>query len=71
MTDLKDPMLESIPPVVAVLLWKAFYNPGENGLFNTMLGWVSLGPLAWLAVVPLLAAACTIPLPEHAPAQPT
>jgi multiple sugar transport system permease protein len=37
-----------IPPVVAVLLWKAFYNPGANGLFNTMLGWVGLGPLAWL-----------------------
>lgn len=37
-----------IPPVVAVLLWKNFYYPGANGLFNTMLGWVGLGPLNWL-----------------------
>ena len=36
------------PPVVAVLLWKAFFQPGPDGLFNTLLGWVGLGPLAWL-----------------------
>lgn len=37
-----------VPPVVAVLLWKQLYNPDANGLFNTVLGWVGLGPLGWL-----------------------
>jgi multiple sugar transport system permease protein len=37
-----------IPPVVSVLLWKTFYNPGPDGLFNTVLGWVALGPFPWL-----------------------
>ncbi|HEU5127440.1 MAG TPA: sugar ABC transporter permease [Glycomyces sp.] len=37
-----------IPPVVAVLLWKVFYDPGEEGVFNTLLGHVGLGPYAWL-----------------------
>lgn len=36
------------PPVVAVLLWKAFFDPGRTGVLNTVLGWVGLGPLAWL-----------------------
>ena len=29
-----------IPPVVAVLLWKFFYDASPEGVFNTMLGWV-------------------------------
>jgi multiple sugar transport system permease protein len=37
-----------IPPVVAVLLWKTFYDGGPNGVFNTILGWVGLGPYPWL-----------------------
>lgn len=37
-----------IPPVVAVLLWKQFYDPSPDGLFNTVLGWVGVGPLPWL-----------------------
>lgn len=37
-----------IPPVVAVLLWKRFYDPAPTGLFNTILGWFDIGPLAWL-----------------------
>ena len=37
-----------IPPVVAVLLWKTFYDGGPNGVFNTVLGWVGLGPYPWL-----------------------
>lgn len=37
-----------VPPVVAVLLWKFFYDPGPEGVFNTILGWVGLGPLGWL-----------------------
>jgi multiple sugar transport system permease protein len=37
-----------IPPVVAVLLWKTFYNPSSEGVFNTILGWVHLGPYPWL-----------------------
>jgi multiple sugar transport system permease protein len=38
-----------IPPVVGVLLWKnVFYEPSKVGLFNTMLGWVHLGPYGWL-----------------------
>ena len=37
-----------IPPVVAVLLWKTFYDGSETGVFNTILGWVGLGPYGWL-----------------------
>ncbi|GAA1706283.1 sugar ABC transporter permease [Kribbella yunnanensis] len=37
-----------VPPVVAVLLWKFFYDAGPNGVFNTILGMVGLGPVAWL-----------------------
>src|ERR1700680_3460150 len=33
-----------IPPVVAVLLWKTFYDASPTGVFNTVLGWVGLGP---------------------------
>ena len=33
-----------IPPVVAVLLWKTFYAGGPDGVFNTILGWVGIGP---------------------------
>lgn len=36
------------PPVVAVLLWKAFFDPSPTGVLNTILGWVGLGPLSWL-----------------------
>ena len=38
-----------VPPVVAVLLWKVFYDPSPHGVFNTVLGWVGLGPFPWLA----------------------
>ena len=31
-----------IPPVVAVLLWRVFYDASPNGVFNTMLGWVGI-----------------------------
>jgi multiple sugar transport system permease protein len=38
-----------IPPVVGVMLWKyVFYDPTKVGLFNTILGWVHLGPYGWL-----------------------
>ena len=37
-----------IPPVVAVLLWKTFYDASPTGVFNTILGWVGLGPYPWL-----------------------
>jgi multiple sugar transport system permease protein len=37
-----------IPPVVAVLLWKTFYDASSRGVFNTILGWVHLGPYPWL-----------------------
>jgi multiple sugar transport system permease protein len=37
-----------IPPVVAVLLWKNFYDGSATGVFNTILGWVHLGPYPWL-----------------------
>ncbi|MEI8410734.1 MULTISPECIES: carbohydrate ABC transporter permease [unclassified Kribbella] len=36
-----------VPPVVAILLWKWFYDPG-TGLFNQLLGLVGLGPYPWL-----------------------
>jgi multiple sugar transport system permease protein len=37
-----------IPPVVAVLLWKTFYDASSTGVFNTILGWIGLGPYPWL-----------------------
>lgn len=37
-----------IPPVVAVLLWKFFYDAGPNGVFNSVLGWVGIPPQPWL-----------------------
>ena len=37
-----------IPPVVAVLLWKTFYDGSSAGVFNTIAGWVGLGPYPWL-----------------------
>ena len=37
-----------IPPVAAILLWKFFYDPSAEGMFNTILGWVGLGPYPWL-----------------------
>ncbi len=37
-----------VPPVVAVLLWKFFYDGSPTGVFNTMLGWIGLGPYPWL-----------------------
>jgi multiple sugar transport system permease protein len=37
-----------VPPVVAVLLWKFFFDAGPNGVFNTILRGVGLGPLPWL-----------------------
>ncbi|MEV4514938.1 sugar ABC transporter permease [Dactylosporangium sp. NPDC049525] len=38
-----------VPPVVAVLLWKFFYDGSPGGVFNTMLSYVGLGPYSWLS----------------------
>jgi multiple sugar transport system permease protein len=37
-----------IPPVVAVLLWRVFYDASPEGVFNTMLGWVGIPPQPFL-----------------------
>lgn len=37
-----------IPPVVSVLLWKVFFHPGEQGVVNSVLGLIGLGPYPWL-----------------------
>ncbi len=37
-----------VPPVVAVLLWKFFYDGSSTGVFNTILGSVGIRPSAWL-----------------------
>ncbi|SKC50611.1 carbohydrate ABC transporter permease [Krasilnikoviella flava] len=37
-----------VPPVVAVLLWKTFYDASDTGVFNTIAGWFGLGPFPWL-----------------------
>jgi multiple sugar transport system permease protein len=37
-----------IPPVVAILLWKIFYDPSATGLFNSIFGAFGLGPFPWL-----------------------
>ena len=38
-----------VPPVVAVLLWKFFYDPRPEGVFNTVLARFGLGPFSWLS----------------------
>lgn len=37
-----------VPPVVAVLLWKFFYDASPTGVFNTVLGWAHLPPQPWI-----------------------
>ncbi len=37
-----------MPPVVAVLLWKLFYDAGPTGVFNTVLGLVGIPPQPWI-----------------------
>lgn len=37
-----------VPPVVAVLLWKFFYDASPTGVFNTVLGWVGIPPQPWI-----------------------
>ena len=37
-----------VPPVVSVLLWRFFYDGSATGVFNTIVGWVGLGPYPWL-----------------------
>lgn len=37
-----------VPPVVAVLLWKFFYDASPTGVFNTLLGYVGVDALPWL-----------------------
>jgi multiple sugar transport system permease protein len=37
-----------IPPVVAVLLWRFFYDASATGVFNEILGTVGLGPYPWI-----------------------
>ncbi|MCT9821032.1 sugar ABC transporter permease [Microbacterium sp. W1N] len=37
-----------VPPVVAVLLWKVFFSPGESGVVNALLALVGIGPFPWL-----------------------
>jgi multiple sugar transport system permease protein len=37
-----------VPPVVAVLLWKFFFDASPTGVFNTFLSWIGLPPQPWL-----------------------
>ncbi|MBA2718719.1 MAG: sugar ABC transporter permease [Chloroflexi bacterium] len=37
-----------VPPVVSVLLWRFFFDASNNGVFNSILRAVGLGPLPWL-----------------------
>ena len=37
-----------VPPVAAILLWRVFYDASTTGVFNTVLGWVGLGPYPWI-----------------------
>jgi len=37
-----------IPPVVAVLLWKVFYDASPTGVFNVILGAFGIPPQPWL-----------------------
>jgi multiple sugar transport system permease protein len=37
-----------VPPAVAVLLWRFFYDAGPTGVLNSILGKAGLGPVPWL-----------------------
>ncbi len=37
-----------VPPVVAILLWKVFYDSSPHGLLNSLLALVGIGPQPWL-----------------------
>lgn len=37
-----------VPPVVAILLWKIFFDASERGLFNSALGLIGVAPQPWL-----------------------
>ncbi len=37
-----------VPPVVAALLWKFFYDASPTGVFNTILGGLGIPPQPWL-----------------------
>lgn len=37
-----------VPPVVAVLMWKVFYDASPTGALNAVAGQVGLGPFPWL-----------------------
>jgi multiple sugar transport system permease protein len=37
-----------VPPVVAVLLWRFFYDASTTGVFNSILGGFGLGPFPWI-----------------------
>lgn len=38
-----------VPPVVAILLWRAMYQPDETGVINSLLGLIGIEPLGWLS----------------------
>lgn len=37
-----------VPPVVAVLLWRFFYDGSSTGVFNTIAGWFGIHAQPWL-----------------------
>lgn len=37
-----------VPPVVAALLWKFFYDASPTGVFNTIIAWFGIPPQPWL-----------------------
>ncbi len=37
-----------VPPVIAVLLWKIFFDGSPTGVFNTILGWFGVEAQPWL-----------------------
>ncbi len=37
-----------VPPVVAALLWKIFFDASPHGVFNTILGWAHIPPQPWI-----------------------
>ncbi len=37
-----------VPPVVAALLWKRFFDASPHGVFNTIIGWLGIPPQPWI-----------------------
>jgi multiple sugar transport system permease protein len=48
--------------LVVMLMWKMFFDPGDSGTLNQVLGWLGIGPQKWLQDKSLAMVSIIIPL---------